>query len=580
MRISGLKKARLVIIGVTLFILCRCATKHQGIAFDPYFPIAPEELFTSTVMGEIQSLELKDSLSVLEKKRLVDLYLIELRSLKPENDRQKRISDRSENYRFELEPLMKRVSELRSELLSQQVIEAEQKGFENPRLKKAYSQAYQAWNRDENEKAFAAVDQILASPELKALASKTDWTKIINLKFRVAMDLGLLPKVTEGYAVLKSHDACSPETTQAGFIVSLLYFSEGKREEASEIFKAQCDKDDSLSNRLKRAYWKFRFQKEGSPESEVAQRELLQMPMPGYYAYLTHLLKNQKMSVLGASRKPRYLEDELSVSKEVHELFQQAETALQSNLRRDAGLYVGKAVLALKGNPDKNLLSLLYAAHLFRASGLHLESMKVFTFLIGNDKKLSKEELLVVQEDLPEVYPKPFGGIVDSVGKSWHVDPDFVYSIMRQESAFNPAAVSTADARGLMQMMPALARALSGQWKSQKLFQDRVLFSAGENVKLAVYHLHQLETWGPHFALMAAAYNAGASRVMRWWTRFGHLPLDVFVELIPIGETRNYVKLVLRNYLYYKALRTGGEVEPGLFSLSLPAMNGRESPRL
>lgn len=572
---------RLVIQSLILLILCRCATKHQAIAFEPYFPNAPDELLTSSVIGEIQGLELKEGLTLLEKKRLIDLYLIEVKRLAPNNDRLKAISNRSEMFRSEVEPLLRRMGELKAELLAENPDDKEAKGFEDPRLKKVYTAAYRAWNLDENEKALGLVEQITSSEEYRKMASKADWVKVLNLRFRIAMDLNLIPKVLEAYSVLKDFSGCAPETAQAGFIVSLLAFSEGRNEDATKLFKEQCDSDDSLPNRLKRAYWKFRFQKGDSKEGEVARQELLSMPMPGYYAYLSYLVKNERMPVsIKSGEKSKYLDGDLKVSNEVHELFLKAEGALQSNLKKDAGLYTGKAIQHLKGKPAANVLPLLYAAHLLRAAGHHLDSMKIFSFLLSNDRELSSEDLVTVQKEIPDVFPRPFGGLVDSVGKNWSVDPDFVYSIMRQESAFNPAAVSSADARGLMQMMPALGKSLSGQWRSQRLFHDRLLFSAPENLKLAVFHLHQLETWGPHLALMAASYNAGINRVVKWWQRFGHLPLDVFVEFIPIGETRNYVKLVLRNYLYYKALKSDGALEPNLFSLNLPAFNKVVSPRL
>ena len=81
------------------------------------------------------------------------------------------------------------------------------------------------------------------------------------------------------------------------------------------------------------------------------------------------------------------------------------------------------------------------------------------------------------------------------------------------------------------------------------------VFRGNENLKLAIFHLHQLQTVAPHPALVAASYNAGINRVGTWWKRSGRYPLDVFVELVPVNETRNYIKLVLRNYLYYKGLK-------------------------
>jgi len=141
------------------------------------------------------------------------------------------------------------------------------------------------------------------------------------------------------------------------------------------------------------------------------------------------------------------------------------------------------------------------------------------------------------------------------------MDPDFVYAIMRQESAFNPGAVSSADARGIMQMMPFLAKAIASQWDYGPYYNDKMLFYAYESLKLSIFHLQQLKTMAPHLALVAAGYNAGIVRVMSWWRRVYPLPTDVFIEMIPILETRNYVKLVLRNFFQYKTLKSGGKID-------------------
>ena len=168
------------------------------------------------------------------------------------------------------------------------------------------------------------------------------------------------------------------------------------------------------------------------------------------------------------------------------------------------------------------------------------------------------------------MFPRPYQDKVSWLAKEWNIDEDFIYSIMRQESAFNPGAVSATDARGLMQMMPSLARSLSQSWRYHPYSTDKVLFQAEENLKLSTYHLHQLQLLAPHYALMAASYNAGLKRTSRWWQKFGDQPLDIFVEFIPVSETRNYVKLVLRNFLYYKALRTQSSIPANFIPVILP----------
>jgi len=172
--------------------------------------------------------------------------------------------------------------------------------------------------------------------------------------------------------------------------------------------------------------------------------------------------------------------------------------------------------------------------------------------------------------EFTHLYHRPFLSEVEWACRTWGVDPDFVYSIMRQESAFNPGAVSVAGARGLMQLMPVLGKFLVEQWKIPMPQGKGYLFRGKENIRLATYHLRQLNQVAPHPALIAASYNAGIQRVTGWWKRFGHYPLDIFVEFVPIHETRNYIKLVLRNYIYYSAIRNQGRVPQSLFSKDLP----------
>lgn len=556
---------------LAVFLLCQCSTKHQPIVFEPYFSLLPEDYLSVPLFAQIKTLEEKEEPTLLEKKRLYDLYILEARVLKSGSPRFLAIAERAEKLKSEIEPIQLEVGKVRSEVLASVQLENGRVQIENPALRKEWQQAYQAWNKDDNDRALRKVEQILRNKDLRALASSQEWVRILNLRFRIALDLFQRQTMDEAYTALKEFAECAPETAQAGFSVSLFAFAEGNSAKALKIFQDQCDKDDSYTNRLKRAYWNFRFQQKDKEAGDRAFLEMNEIPAPGYYAYLARVVRNENMRIhFSPERKPAYLQSDWGVKREVHELFLAAEERLRLGMRRDVSAYVAKAVLLSKNDPQENLFPLLYAAHLFRACGNHLESMRIFTYLSSGLKMEDKESWMELENEILHLFPRPFGHIVDGSAKDWDVDADFVYAIMRQESAFNPGANSSADAKGLMQMMPFLGKALTTQWKSGKLFQDRSLFNGEENIKLATFHLHQLKTLAPHMALMAAAYNAGINRVNTWWKRFGNLPLDVFIELIPINETKNYVKLVLRNFLYYRALRSNGVLEPNLISLALP----------
>ncbi|MFJ6322467.1 MULTISPECIES: transglycosylase SLT domain-containing protein [unclassified Rhizobium] len=133
------------------------------------------------------------------------------------------------------------------------------------------------------------------------------------------------------------------------------------------------------------------------------------------------------------------------------------------------------------------------------------------------------------------------------------------YAIARQESAFNPAAVSSANARGLLQLLPKTAKAVAVRhgmaYSAEKLTQD-----AGYNATLGAHYLgEQIDTFGGSYILTFIAYNAGPNKVPEWIARYGDprgKSLDNvidWIERIPFPETRNYVQRVMENYQVYKA---------------------------
>lgn len=132
------------------------------------------------------------------------------------------------------------------------------------------------------------------------------------------------------------------------------------------------------------------------------------------------------------------------------------------------------------------------------------------------------------------------------------------YAIARQESAFNPAAISGANARGLLQILPATAQGVAKR-HGISFKADRLTTDAGYNATLGAQYLgEQIDTFGGSYILTFIAYNAGPKRVNEWIARYGD-PRgksidDVvdWIERIPFPETRNYVQRVMENYQVYK----------------------------
>lgn len=137
------------------------------------------------------------------------------------------------------------------------------------------------------------------------------------------------------------------------------------------------------------------------------------------------------------------------------------------------------------------------------------------------------------------------------------------YAIARQESEFNPTAISSADARGMLQLLPSTAKAIASQrgmdYSIQKLSSD-----PSYNAILGAHFLEeQLERFNGSYILTFIGYNAGPRRAGEWITRYGDprgRPVDEvvdWIERIPFTETRNYVQRVMENYEVYKVRLKG-----------------------
>jgi soluble lytic murein transglycosylase len=158
------------------------------------------------------------------------------------------------------------------------------------------------------------------------------------------------------------------------------------------------------------------------------------------------------------------------------------------------------------------------------------------------------------QEVWDLLFPAAHLDVVAAQSSKHGVDPSLILGLIRQESAFELGARSRANALGLMQVLPSTGRILAREAKIQK-FTSRKLLQADVNIELGTRHLATLLQQYDHkveFAL--AAYNAGSDRVDRWRRDFGEIEMAEFVERIPFGETRDYIKQVLTNAAYYRLL--------------------------
>ena len=153
-------------------------------------------------------------------------------------------------------------------------------------------------------------------------------------------------------------------------------------------------------------------------------------------------------------------------------------------------------------------------------------------------------------------YPLVFRDQLENHATDRGLDPYLVAALIRQESVFNPFARSRAGARGLMQVMPATGRQMARE--ERRRYTSRDLFDPNINIRYGTLYLNNvLKQFKGRIDYALAAYNAGPTRVKRWTNMDMSIDPEIFIEEIPFDETRNYVKLVLRNEMLYRRLYGG-----------------------
>ena len=218
------------------------------------------------------------------------------------------------------------------------------------------------------------------------------------------------------------------------------------------------------------------------------------------------------------------------------------------------------AVCEILKHPAKNNGQMFAKSILLHAAGDWVNSVKLFTRI----SRSYRENLPIGSERI--LFPKKFEGEIFTYAKKVGIDPFLAMALIRQESLFNPKALSVAGARGLMQIMPKTAlyevRRLHKLYihkDEKKKIKHEIkrsknnLFKVSTNIVLGMNYLnHLFQKYEENTVHILSSYNAGITPTNRWRKSFRFNDPMLFINKIPYAETRNYVRLVLRNYFYYK----------------------------
>ena len=201
--------------------------------------------------------------------------------------------------------------------------------------------------------------------------------------------------------------------------------------------------------------------------------------------------------------------------------------------------------------------------------GLGLRAQERFNSIRGaitTMRRAYPQFLAAGGEDLPAdvlqiIFPLDYWPLIQKYSQLHGLDPYLIAALMAQESTFTAEIRSSANARGLMQLMPSTGR-MYARKVGMKGFTTASLLQPETNVRLGTQYFKDLvdRFGGVHYAL--AGYNAGEHRVVRWQSEAPGLPADEFIDNIPFPETQNYVKRIIGTTEDYRRLYGTGLLDP------------------
>ena len=325
--------------------------------------------------------------------------------------------------------------------------------------------------------------------------------------------------------------------------------------EAARLMEEQIQKYPAGIEVPAALYWRARiFETEESNPSDAYAfyRTLSESYCNFYYAELAR----KRMRVLGQPPPPGSLPVLNAVRKPTTPSLEEAVPDddphfTKAKLLANAALneYIGPEIAA---SPDAASWGDLGQAEIYASFGEHARALQ----------SMKHSGISFFTQPVPQVpvaywhllFPQPYWADLVQQSQRNGLDPFLVASLIRQESEFNPNAVSHANAYGLMQLLPSVGKSIAKK-EGIKPFDAGRLLDPRINLQLGTINLKQvLNRYGGQVEYALAAYNAGDTPVRQWMSAGEYKDVPEFVESIPYTETRDYVQAILRNRELYQLL--------------------------
>jgi soluble lytic murein transglycosylase len=371
-----------------------------------------------------------------------------------------------------------------------------------------------------------------------------------------------VPSAIQYYGDLAQRFPDSAMASTSHWHAAWLNYRLGDKKTAAQMFDDQIARYPRDEHVAAAIYWRgviYQEVEHNPVASTVCYRKLVSAFHHYYYADLARerlagLTTSQQPNVAAATLPQLAGIGDPAVPELTDEVPQDEIHVERAQLLANAGLnqYIVPEIAA---SPDSSTWRAYAEAELYSSYGENWRAMRVL-------KQKVHAYFAVPITALPQSYwnllfPQPYWPTLQADSRRQGLDPYLVASLIRQESEFNPAVVSYANAWGLMQLLPRVGKQLARQ-QHVRPFRTEYLLNPDVNLHLGTIYLKQLmdEFNGqPEYAL--AAYNAGDDRVKTWLANGPYASLPEFVESIPFTQTREYVQAIMRNREIYRRLYPG-----------------------
>lgn len=362
------------------------------------------------------------------------------------------------------------------------------------------------------------------------------------------------PAAIQYYSDLATRFPGDKNAAAAHWRAGWLSYRLGLYDAAKRIFDEQIRLYPSAPETVSALYWRGRLYEtlDHDPALAVANyRAITHIYQHYFYAQLAR----QRLAALGGTQpasEPQL--DSLRPIPEPHlvDTFPEDSPHLaKARLLANAGLneYIAREI---KADPDSSSWSALAEAQIYSSYGETFRAVRALKRALPDAATASIQSIPLVYWRI--LFPEAWWDTIQTESARNNLDPYLVASLIRQESEFDPSAISYADAYGLMQLLPSVGRKMARE-EGIAHFQTFQLLDPAMNIRLGTRYLRQmLDRFGGVQEYALAAYNAGDNRVAEWQAADPYSGMDEFVESIPFTQTREYVEAILRNEETYKAI--------------------------